>query len=274
LADRFLIACSSALARCHDREAHQFFTALDRYGREHFPPNYSPTGFIDVLPLQRIIYVTIPKCASCTIKMVLCMLLGRRPQAHHLHVRRKSGIPGPCRVGFSTFHRLVRDPTTLRFCFVRNPYALLVSAWANIFQGRLLVGGGEFLSDYLALRREIDPSLPHGPGQTLSFPDFVRYATATVGRRVDVHWQPQADFLALPGLPLDLVGKVESFATDFARVLDHVGAGDPVRRAAGVYVNASPHQATATYYTKALADLVYDTYERDFDLLGYPRALP
>jgi hypothetical protein len=53
--------------------------------------------------------------------------------------------------------------------------------------------------------------LPYGPDQTLSFPEFVEFATATVDQRIDIHWQLQDEFATVPALPLNLIGKVESF---------------------------------------------------------------
>jgi hypothetical protein len=85
--------------------------------------------------------------------------------------------------------------------------------------------------------------------------------------------QVQDDILSMPGITLDFIGKVETFAQDFERVLDHVRASAAPRRQALAAVNESDHEPWASYYTGDLADRLYRACECDFDRFGYPRAL-
>jgi hypothetical protein len=91
---------------------------------------------------------------------------------------------------------------------------------------------------------------------------------------VNIHWQLQDDILSMPGLSLDFVGKVEHFATDFVRVLDHARAPEEVRRLATAPQNVSRRGLSRDYLTPDLAERIYRAYERDFDRFEYPRALP
>jgi hypothetical protein len=252
--------------RCDARAASFYSTLVSR--------GYDPEAHIDVLPQARLIYVCVPKCASTTVKMVLSAVAGGKAKSfERIHKRRYSGLKSPSQVGLSTLYRIVSDARTLRFSFVRNPYERLVSAWADKFCERPLVPGNSFIDKYLRHRQELDSSLPHGPDRTLSFADFVTFATATANRRIDAHWQLQHDLLDMPGIKLDLVGKVETFGADFERVLDHLGlycVRAPMRIAPQ---HQSRHQPWQQYYTPVLADRVCRAYERDFDCLGYPRAI-
>ncbi len=198
--------------------------------------------------------------------------MGTAPPPDKIHSRRFSGLTSPTQVGLSAFHRLAGDPATLRFAFVRNPYARLVSAWADKFQNKPLVRGDSFVDLYLTHRAAIDPALPQGPKQTLSFAQFVAFAAASCDRRVNAHWQLQDDLLTMPGITLDFVGKVETFRDDFTRVLDHVRADRGIRQAFGGNHNASLHRPWPDYYDDALAARAYRAYERDFDRFGYARA--
>jgi hypothetical protein len=73
----------------------------------------------------------------------------------------RGAIPAaPRHVGMSTFYRLVTSPGTLRFSFVRNPYARLVSAWADKYRDKPLVPGDSFIDQYLKYRRD-DGQAPH-----------------------------------------------------------------------------------------------------------------
>jgi Sulfotransferase family len=254
--------------RWFDRSAAAFYSELIGEG-------FAPNSHIDVLPRHRLIYVCVPKCASTTIKMTLSGLTSRRPGSFdELHKRRFSGLTSPARVGVARFYRLATSPQTLRFAFVRNPYARLVSAWADKFQNKPLAPGEDsFVDQYLVGRRSTDASLPAGPESTLSFAQFVRYAAATANDRIDAHWHLQDDILNMPGIKLDLVGKVETFHADFAHVLDHIGADGRTRQLSYVAYNPSQHRPWQSYYSRDIADCVYRAYRRDFDRFGYSREI-
>jgi hypothetical protein len=250
--------------RVCDPQASSFFDALNAGG-------FRANAHIDVLERQRLIYIAVPKCASTTIKSVLSTLNETVTRARP-HQRRYSGLKSPRLVGLSAFHRLATSPDTMRFAFVRNPYARLVSAWADKFSDKPLVPGDSFVDDYLAWHGAIDAALPHGPDKTLSFAQFVVFATATARRRVDAHWQLQADLVAMPGIPLDFIGKVELFHHDFTRVLDHVDADRDLNAAIALRLNTTRHSPWPDYYSADLASRVYRAYEPDFDAFAYARA--
>jgi hypothetical protein len=204
--------------------------------------------------------------------MTLSKLIGYSPKSSwEANNRRFSGLMGPKHIGLSNFHRLATDPATLRFAFVRNPYARLVSGWADKFRGKPLVAGDPWVDKYLAWHAQTSPSHRIGADCTLPFPDFVDFAAATAQARVDYHWHLQADMLDMPGIKLDLTGKVETFERDFERVLDHARASALMRQSFTTPDNESSHDAWSALYTQELADRVYRAYERDFDELQYSR---
>jgi hypothetical protein len=268
---RRLRACVVNGRECRlNTPAAAFFKAI----RQH---HFDSETYIDVLPQHRLIYLCVPKAASTTIRSILSSLeVGTPPgpPTELLYNRRCTGLRSPRLAGFSVFHRLAESAEALRFTFVRNPYARLLSTWSDRFQGKPLVDGNPSIKAYRGHRAAVSRSLPDGREQTLSFPEFVEFATATVDQRIDIHWQLQDDFVSVLGLPLNLIGKVESFQTDFARVLDHIGVTNEARvRYLQEAVNPSSHEPWQQYYTDALAARVYRAYERDFDKLRYPRAI-
>jgi len=255
-------------ARLFDRRACAFYDDVMARG-------FFPNVYIDVLPEHRLLYVWIPKCATSLIKTILVLLSGREPGPFQdLHKRKVSGLEGPRHVGISTFYRVATDPSALRFAFVRNPYDRLVSAWADKYQGKPLTRGDTFVDIYLDRRMEVDPALPEGADKTLSFADFVTFATETAHRAVDPHWHVQDDFLTIPGVSLNFIGKLESFNEDFVRVLDHVNASDELRRMAVIPVNSSRRARCTDYYNDDLTRRVHAAYERDFDRFGYSAVVP
>jgi hypothetical protein len=199
-------------------------------------------------------------------------------RARHVHRRRQSGLKGPRQLGIAAFHRLATDPATLRFAFVRNPYDRLVSCWADKYQDNPLVGGSNKIDAYLHHKRRLDVDLPEGVDQTMSFADFVIFATEQVksagAARLDSHWDLQSKIIGVPGIELNFIGKLESFGEDMMHVLDRIGAPQAVRQQVTVRVRPSRRGRCADYYTTELADRVYRAYERDFDRFGYARTLP
>ncbi|MGH6663637.1 MAG: sulfotransferase family 2 domain-containing protein [Pseudolabrys sp.] len=269
---RYLL--SRAASRVVNWRDHWLDPAAESFYRAMSAGGFNPEAQIDVLPQHRLIYVCVPKSASTTIKSALSTLERGAPACSGmLHKRRYSGLKSPSQVGLSTFHQLASNAATLRFSFVRNPYARLVSAWADKYQNKPLLRGDSFADLYLTHRAASGDAPAVGDSNTLSFPRFVEFAAATADRRVNAHWHLQDDILDMPGIKLDLIGKVENFPGDFNRVLDHVGASDQVRLAIGQRLNASQHHPWQDYYTDALAARVHGAYERDFDRFGYSRAL-
>ena len=240
---------------------------------------YNPERFIRVVTEPPMIYISVSKAASTRIKAILSEIAGKRSLVTNPARESKfRDTANPRRVGFGTFYRLAKNPETLRFTFVRNPYQRLVSCWANKFQGLPLTAGDGKIETYLAWRSEVDPRLPSGPDRTMSFSDFVVYACATNTLRIDQHWNLQTDVIEMPGIALDFIGKVENFAVDISRVLDHAQADADLRtriaERAMQPLNPSSRGRCAQYFTAELAEMTYRAYEQDFDRLRYPKALP
>jgi hypothetical protein len=258
---------SRPLAGLFNLEAAQFYAHLAANG-------YEVESQLKVLPRHHLIYVAVPKSASTRVRRTLAQIEGRHSRSLKPSGRaRYRGPYGPRNIAIGSFYRLATDPATLRFSFVRNPYARAVSCWRDKFADKPLARGDTFIDDYLANRQDIDSNLPVGPDRALSFADFSIYAAATAQARRDAHLQAQDDILNIPGLPLDFIGKVETFDADFARVLEHLRANAALRRDAAIPLNESHHEDWPTYYTQELADRIYRAYERDFDRFGYRRAI-
>lgn len=235
---------------------------------------YEPDLLINVLPAHKLLYVAIPKAASTRIRRTLAQADGRYVRSlKPSRWFRFSGPAGPRSMTISSFHRLATGAGTLRFSFVRNPYTRAVSCWADKFRGKPLVPGDPFVDIYLARRQVIDGTLPAGADRTLSFADFIVFLAAVARQRCDIHFQVQDDILCMPGITLDLIGKVETFAQDFAPVLGHLRASPAVRGEAAAAVNESDHGPWTSYYTPDLAARLYRAYECDFDRFAYPRPL-
>jgi hypothetical protein len=236
---------------------------------------FNAEAHIDVLPAYNLIYVSLPKCASTTIKSFLARLNTQTIQnGRHLHTRRISGIPSPIRAGLSNFYRVAKNPASLRFTFVRNPFARLVSAWADKFSDQKLDSGDPYVKQYLSYMHTTGEARPATSEHGLSFDAFAHFACATATKRLNSHWNLQHDLIDFPGLELNVVGRVENFAADFARVLDQLGPfAHQCAHVAITRHNRSRHLPWRQYYTPEIAKIVAKAYERDFDRFGYSSRL-
>ncbi|HVX99983.1 MAG TPA: sulfotransferase family protein [Pseudorhodoplanes sp.] len=259
---------SSIAASLGNAEANAFYRKIKAEA-------YLPDELIRVLPNRNVIYVVVPKAASTRIRTLLAKVGGQYSRRLKARGPRKFREPQGLRsMTVSSFYELATSPKTFRFSFVRNPYDRLLSGWANKFQGKpLIMGapGAPEVDDYLRRRAQIDSALPAGADKTLSFPDFVIFATSSATTRSDPHLQLQDDILSVPGIELEFVGRMERFNEDCAYVLDRIGATDDIKHEATNRVNPSRHGTLLDYYTSEMAERVYRAYERDFDRFGYSR---
>jgi chondroitin 4-sulfotransferase 13 len=162
------------------------------------------------------------------------------------------------------------------FCFVRNPYARLRSAWQNKFA----YGHDKGYSRSIR-RRELPrlrrfaraAGLPGGrDGEAIPFATFVAYVEGQPAGRRDHHWDEQCAVLLMHRLRYERCFRMEGeFRPGLQQVFERIGlAGPAVERALSTRRNASPREEPAVF-DEALAARVYRLYARDFDLFGYAR---
>jgi hypothetical protein len=173
-----------------------------------------------VSPAYRYVCVAIPKVACTTTKTVL-RTLERLPPSDHIHDE------GPTLSDFTVDDNveMFRSPDWLRFTFVRNPYARLYSAYKSKI-------GNTWEQEYDWLRALIREAFDYPVrggvrAGMVTFDDFVRFVTGSDDPRVatDGHLAPQTAILEQDCIPYDVVGRFESFQSDFAAILSRLGGG-------------------------------------------------
>lgn len=249
-------------AKRSDPAALMFYRAIRDSGLD-------PDTWIDVLPRQRLIYVSVPKAASTTIRSMLSEIAtsSKPPDQRVLYKRRCSGLLSPTMAGLERFHKLATSAGTLRFTFVRNPYARLVSAWSNKFYQKPLLRGDPYVDLYLNYSASSGNKTESV--EPLTFPRFVQFVRDSIESGWDPHWDLQVRRTLLPGIELSLIGRVESFEKDIGHVLRHM-------RRPSVKVprlNQSISTEWTTFYSEELAKVVYRLYEQDFDTFRYTRGI-
>lgn len=216
---------------------------------------------------HRYVAVTTPKVACTAVKAVLHNFEGLAP------------VEDPHETGWelvlsaypnAEIAEFLSSPDWLRFCFVRNPYDRLFSAWKSKI-------GNYIDHEYAPFREEMRAHYGYpsttDPVPLLAFRDFADYIVSDIEGpyRLDPHWDRQVNILIPDFIQYDVVGRFESFATDFGQILTKVGAPDGIVQQASEVVNATSHVALTAAYDNELADRVYDHYRVDFETYGYDR---
>jgi hypothetical protein len=213
------------------------------------------------------LYAQAPKVASSTLNRRLVALelqgtgIAYDEEALHLapwravHVR-PFQMPKPLLV--KTFF----GPGSFRFCFVRNPYARLLSAWLD----KIRPGQGMAGPVFAHFGRDASD-----PQSTVGFAEFVAWLEAQRDRigQWNMHWRPMARLLRPDLIPYDLIGRLERFEEDFATLSARIGTS-PAREAVAVPHLTRAADRLAEFYTQDLRDRVAALYAEDFAAFGYP----
>jgi hypothetical protein len=153
----------------------------------------------------------------------------------------------------ATFWRALHDSEYLRFTFVRDPYARVVSAFLDkIDSGRHL---------------RFKKMLGFAPDDRVLFVDFLRRVSGQEIVKMNRHWRPQSALIS-PKVKLDFIGRFEQFEDDFAKLLERLGVEESaVRHKREHQTSANHHLDLIGIEEKALIDRIY---EEDFKRFGYP----
>jgi chondroitin 4-sulfotransferase 13 len=160
------------------------------------------------------------------------------------------------------------------FCFVRNPYARLRSAWQNKFA----YGHTEGYSRSIR-RRELPrlrrfargASLPGArDGEAIPFTTFLAYVESQPSGARDHHWDDQHKVLLMHRLRYAACFHMEGeFTLGLERILTRIGlAGQSLQRILATQRNVSPRNE-APVYDAQLAERVYRLYREDFTRFAY-----
>jgi chondroitin 4-sulfotransferase 13 len=163
------------------------------------------------------------------------------------------------------------------FCFVRNPYARLRSAWQNKFAYGHLQGYSRSIRrrELPRLRRHAHASgLPGGAdGSAIPFPTFLAYVESGEPGRRDHHWDEQHRVLLMDRLRYERCFHMEGeFTAGMTQVFERIGlAGPALDQILARQRNVSPREE-APVFTPELAARAQRLYQRDFELFGYEPA--
>ncbi len=227
-----------------------------------------------VLPARKCVCMTVPKIACSRIKLTLHLLQGNLALDHLGNVHSKGIHLGS--FGRDEIVEMLSSPDWFRFCFVRNPYMRLLSAYKTQV-GNSWNQETRWLKD--DIKKGLDlPVATAGREGLVPFADVVRYlhrehtaAKPAGGVHHDGHFNIQNRILAPHLIPYDFVGRFESFQADFSQVLKRLVAPPEILATVSEVKNATYMLHPAIAYDSALARMTCEIYESDFQSFGYDR---
>lgn len=243
-----------------------FCEAAGRYAR--YVPIETFNYGLNISLKHGYVYVETPKVGCSTIKLTLQRLELQDEDFHHepladAHKRQFSPLIGPAQVG--DLPKFLSRSDITRFCFVRNPYARLLSCYLDKIAGNASQKG--------QILRQLGYD-PYSLQIDISFEQFVSAVEAQPISVMDPHWRIQYYQTFHDTIAYDFVGRFEAFDAD----LRHIG-----RRISPdfdrYYKTEDRHRTAAavnleSYYSDALQRRVYSIYRKDFEAFAYPFALP
>jgi dermatan 4-sulfotransferase 1 len=243
-----------------------FALAAAKYSR-HVPVAQFDLA-VNISTRYRYLFAEAPKVACSSIKLTLRRLELDDPEfappdIEDLHPRNFSPLLRPSQVG--DLDKFLARKDVFKFCFVRNPYTRLLSAWLEKIAGNMPPKSQILLQ----LGRE-----PHRLGHEVTFAEFVQAVASQPVSMMDPHWRVQYYQTFQPALTFDFVGRFESFDADFASVLSRLTDSFEPYVGRATRHKTSADARLADFYTPALADLVFEKYRLDFESFGYSGDLP
>jgi hypothetical protein len=220
---------------------------------------------INISMRYKYIFVETPKCCCSTIKLTLQRLeLGdlnfNRGNWEEIHVRTYSPLLGPQQVG--AFRSFLKECGFLKFCFVRNPYTRLLSAYLD-----KIVPSEVCRSDILCALEGYRGTVSD---RFVTFSEFVSVICDQPVEQMNMHWRPQYFVTMQDLLEYDFIGRFENFDGDFTRI------GEMISGNFSDFILSEKRHATHAdtllegYLTVNLKRQIYRKYKQDFEHFGYP----
>lgn len=237
---------------------------VDRYRAEDRTQAFYYTR---VLSPNKCIWVANMKVASTTIAVTLAKLDGIKMEGWGDWDR--DAVSKLRDFSTAEIVEMLSSPAWYRFCFVRNPYTRLLSAYKS------KIGNANAEPFYQQAQNDIRdafdyPMVGGKRSGTVNFRDFVAFVQS--GQRLgDSHWCVQSTRLMADLVPYDFIGRYERFQSDFIHVLEHLKAPPDVLAMASEVRGKSPDISPTSPYDQELADRVYEIYAEDFEAFDYPR---
>lgn len=186
------------------------------------------------------IFIHIPKTAGTSIATMLDI-----KRARHIRLDRYATFDGQ------------RCKRSYKFCFVRNPYDRLLSAYSYL---------------HAAIGKNQSPDVIWAGKMLADFPDFEAFVLRLRDRKFRkailsyIHFLPQVSWISLSNRPaqMDFIGRFETLDVDAAKICAHFGLDEDLPK-----TRISTHNEYKSEYSHEMCEIVFSIYRDDFKTFGY-----
>ena len=173
----------------------------------------------------------------------------------------------------SYFHAFGHPGEYEFYCFVRNPYSRVISAWNDKMVRGHREGYSRSMKGLVPTIKAfaMEAGLPGAnPDEVVPFPTFLSYVESKPEGQRNQHWDSQVLVLAADLIPYKGVYDISSeFTEGMCEILSRFGIDrDWVAQKVAKPANASGRIEDPVLDSE-LAKRVYDLYKRDFDHFGF-----
>jgi len=218
------------------------------------------------------LFIETPKCACSTMKKVMAHIEGKEIARKHvfkettldmsLHSRNVHPVKSLDQYPTLKINELLNSSSVTRFCVVRNPYARLVSAWADKIRQK-----EPAYQKYWAIIANFNNKSQE---ECPSFDDFIQWVTSYGHDGIDPHWKAMKELLLPELINYSFVIKTESLTEDFQCVLDSIGYNSSAKELLQRFrMNESLPINWKSMYREELAEKVFNYFEEDFLFFEY-----
>jgi Sulfotransferase family len=212
------------------------------------------------------VYFNNPKCGCTTIKASLNLAcaaaLGRELEyasIADIHDRCHNLLLSPADIGYARFVEILTDESFLKFCFIREPAARMVSAFASK------------LSWESELLTALNQRLGRADRSSLALPEFVDALSSDIDLRdMDEHWRLQRKQVCFDSVKFDKIGLFETLEVDLRAVIGQLFGTRTERSIFDVRRFFSGNTSNAGTLIKNLTEdtiqKIYKIYREDVDL--------
>lgn len=222
---------------------------------------------VNVSLKNKYIYVETPKVACSTIKLSLQRLELEdtefiRNNFEDLHDRSYSPLLSLKQI--PNFDKLLENKDLFRFCFVRDPYTRLLSAYLDKVKPSSSKQKSKILLELGISDKDSSTDI--------SFEKFISVLEKQEALAMDNHWRHQYYCTYQDTIRYDFIGSFESYDNDFTYVLERLNASKYYKRESRH--QTSSNDALKKYYNESLFERVYNLFKLDFDTFDYSSSPP
>jgi hypothetical protein len=238
----------------------QFFLKNSKFFKNHKSvlPLYLMRNCSILSKKYNFLYFRIPKAANSTVISTLVVWMNKTVNIKNpkqIEVLKRSLVKEG-KIHLCEYDEIIKN--YYKFSIVRNPYNRLLSAYFN----KIMTCRPQkiWVTTFLQYRFY----------DFVSLDNFIDYLEFGGGIKNDIHWAPQTEIISIPIDKIDFIGRVENLQQDMQFITEKIFGVKLALRNSPLYKTNSISKYNELL-TNNLKKRIYKIYEKDFQLLGYPK---